>query len=51
MVGGVLLLKRNKEYVLTFILLAQILVDKLRGPIQKSAESCGTRIYVQLGRN
>jgi hypothetical protein len=23
--------------------------DKLRGPIQKSAESCGTRSYVQLG--
>jgi hypothetical protein len=23
--------------------------DKLRGPTQKSAESCGTRSYVQLG--
>jgi hypothetical protein len=27
MVGGVLLLKSNKEYVLTFIILAQVLVD------------------------
>jgi hypothetical protein len=25
--GGVLLLKSNKEYVLTFIILAQVLVD------------------------
>jgi hypothetical protein len=25
--GGVLLLKGNKEYVLTFIILAQVLVD------------------------
>jgi hypothetical protein len=23
--------------------------DKLRGPTQKSAESCGTRSYIQLG--
>jgi hypothetical protein len=27
LVGGVLLLKSNKEYVLTFIILAQVLVD------------------------